>query len=976
MKRKIVVALLVAMLLPALSFAGVAGKISGVVVDKDTGEPLPGVNVIIKDTQMGAATDINGSYIILNVPVGTYTVVAQYIGYKTLEISNIRVHADLTTNVDFELPTTVIEGETVSIVAERPIINKNVTNTVKTIQSEDLKNLPMRDGVETVMNLSSAVVKDGSNFHVRGGRSEENVTYVDGVMTTLLRSGNTNALSVINNAIEESNFHAGGFNAEYGFANSGVLLTATKSGGSDYSFSFEAISDEVFENSEGKTLGTQSWGYNTYTITAGGPIPLVEDKKLRFFVAGERTYNDGYATNWHGIKLDTTVTNNGLEIPINVDFGSGPYPGYFNSKWDVNGNLSFNPSPSFRFKVGGTYHTGKDRAGGSWGDITNYLKNRLNKRWNASAYFKFTHQLSPRFFYTLNFNYFYYKDEFGDIDLWDDIEKYGDPAYNPGRRDWGLGYSHSLFGLLQPEVPGQAYDWYGKTAQVNYGPKFDMTWQFNNYNELKAGFQYDYYTVRRYTVLASTVSLGLHRREIDPENTLTDYDIFRNSYGYYGYDMWGNEINEDQMYEATNDQNQKITANGHDAPRHPVRAAAYIQDKIELKDLVLNAGLRFDHFNTGVESWVDPARLNLNSLNLIGDDSYGDPKTYTIVSPRLGWSFPVTDKTVFHAQFGKFVQMPKVDDMYDGHTYAGRFLQGGNARSMMNPNLKPMQTIQYEVGLKQQIGPNASLNITAFYKDIKDFIQLRVFFPEEGYGYASYFQYQNVDYGTTKGMQVSFTLRRTNRISATVDYTYSKAMGTGSSSGEHFDIAWQDQELRFPTLIMPLAHNQDHVANINVDFRLTRDDGPTLFGFKPLANFGVNAFYTMHSGLRYTKIEPGPLGLFPQNAPSPIEALNASVMPWYNRMDIKVDRTIYAGDFSIKPYIWVYNLFDRENVTNVHNQTGDPHDNGWLKTEDGRAWLEINGSTGEYLAREDMSDGGARGVSTPRIMRFGILVEF
>ena len=798
-------------------------------------------------------------------------------------------------------------------------------------------------------------------------------------MTTYLRSGATNQLTVINNAIEESNFHAGGFNAEYGFANSGVLLTTTKSGGADYHFSLEGISDEVFQNSDHQTLGTQSWGYNTYTLTASGPIPSILDNKLRFFVAGERNFNGGTATNWHGIHLDTTLTSHNQEFPVKADFGPGPYPGYFDSQWDLMGNLSYAPTASMRFKVGGTYHAGEDQAGGSWNNILNYDKNTLNKRWNASGYLKFTHQVNPRLFYTLNLNYFYYNVEWGDPDLWHDVAKYGDPAYNPEKRDWGKSYSYSLFGLLEPQYPGSVTSGLGKTAQTNFGPKFDLTWQLNNHNELRTGFQYDYYTIRRWSMGnggAESISLGLHNRSIDPDNELTDYDIYRNNYGYYGYNMYGEKINEDGTYEVHDNQDNLVKVNGHDAPRHPVRAAFYIQDKIELKDLVFNAGIRVDYYNTGTESWVDPARLIINSTNLIDDESLADPKTYAIVSPRLGWSFPVTDQTVFHAQFGKFVQMPRADDMYDGHTYVGRFLQGGNARSMPNPNLKPMQTMQYEVGIKQQIGARASLNITAFYKDIKDYIQLRIFFPEEGYGYASYMQRQNVDYGTTKGLSIALNLRRTNRISANLDYTYSKAMGTGSSSGSHFDIAWQDQDYGFPTIIMPLDFNQDHVGTINVDLRLTKDDGPTLFGIKPLAKLGFNALYSIHSGSRYTRTEPGPRGLFSQNAPRPLESLNASVMPWYHRLDLRVDKTFSVGQFNFKPFVWIYNVFNRKNVTGVRTQTGDPHDNGWFLTEDGKAWLEINGDAGEYLAREDLSDGGALNLSMPRIVRFGMLIEF
>ena len=982
MNRKILVGLLLLLLIPTWLFAGVTGKISGFVKDQETGDPLPGVNVVIQGTMMGAASDINGFYIILNVPVGTYTLKATYIGYKAVDISNIRVHPDLTTEVNFELPPTVLEGEMVSIVAERPIINKNVTNSVKTLQAEDLKNIPMR-GVQTVMNLSSTVVRDNDNsdnYHVRGGRSEESVTYIDGVLTQRLHDGRANALTVINNAIEETNFHAGGFNAEYGFATSGVLQTTTKSGGADYHITVEGISDEVFKNNDGETLGTTSWGYNTYTVTASGPIPGILDKKLRFFVAGERNYNGGYANTWEGIKFDTVMISHEREQEFIGEWDGGRLPGYFNSTYDVNGNLVYS-LPSIRFRVGGTYHNGEDRAGSRWGGLFNIDKTALNKRWNASAYFNITHNVNPKLFYTFNFNYFYYKFESGDPDFWDEFIKYGDPEYNTNRRDWGLEYNYNLYGFITLQIPGQVSSRYQKRAQANFGPKFDLTWQFNNFNELRTGFEYNYYTVRRYYQYSTTaISLGLHNNSlVDPEDKLTDFDIFRNNLINYGYDVWGTEINSDKIYDATDNQGNIVKVNGQDAPKHPIRGAFYLQDKIELKDLVLNAGVRFDYFSTGTESWKDPGRLDINNTNLIDDASLGDEKIYTIISPRLGWSFPVTDRTVFHAQFGKFVQMPRVDDMYDGHTAVARFIQGGNARTIPNPNLRPQTTIQYEVGLKQQLGENASLSLTAFYKDEKDKIQLRVYTPAEGAEYASYFQLQNIDYGTIKGFTASFNLRRTNRISAWVDYTYSTAMGTGSGSTSHFDIAWQDQQLRFPTIIQPLDFNQDHVATINLDFRLEKDDGPTLFNFKPLANFGINLLYTMHSGSRYTKIEPGARGLFQQNAPRPIEALNASVLPWYYRLDVKIDRSFNIGQFRFKPYVWVYNLFNRKNVTAVYAQSGSPDDNGWFLTEDGKSWLEINGETGEYYARKYMEYGGDQNIanfSTPRILRFGILVEY
>jgi len=984
MRGKWLVVVLVLALLPSLAFSATTGKIAGRVVDKDTKEPLPGVNIVIEGTLMGAATDEKGYYVILNVPVGTYSVRAQYIGYQTVTISNVRVHVNRTTEVNFQLQQTVIEGQEVTIVAERPLVPKNVTNTVKVVTSKELENIPLR-GVTAIMNLSSAVV---GGSHVRGGRTDENVAYIDGVMTTRVLDGATNALTVIHNAIEEAEFHEGGFEAEFGFANAGVLIATTKTGGRRFSGSLEAISDEVFDGKDDKFLGIQTWGLNQYIGTIGGPVPYTNGRG-RFFLAYQRDYNRGRPVfHTEDFKIDTVLTYgvpgtaDYREFHFKIDLPPGRFPGYSYRAHTVNGNVVYDLRP-MRFKIGGTYHTERVQDDSRWDDLWNVWKNQVTKRWNASAYLNITHQLNPRMFYTLNFNYFYYKVEYGDPDLWDDIEKYGDPQYNLGPdgrsalRDWGRTYNLSLFGLLNPIPPGQVMSRYGKSAQENFGPKFQLVWQFNDWNEFKTGFEYNYYTLRRYFMYSTrAISLGLHERAVDSTDTRTDFDIFRNNIINYGYDIWGNEINADQTYEVTHPTGRKVKTTGMDGPKHPVRAAFYVQDKIELEDLILNAGIRVDYLTTGTRSYKDSRRLDINALGLVDPKSYGEERKYLIVSPRLGWSFPVTDRTVFHAQFGKFVQLPRLHDLYDGYTAVGRFLQGGNARTMPNPNLKPERTIQYEVGLKQQIGENASLGMTAFYKDIKDYIQIRVQIPEPGHGYASFFELQNVDFGTTKGVNITFDLRRTKRIAARLDYTFSKAMGTGSNSRDHFDIAWQDQRMRFPTIITPLAHNQDHVGNANIDVRFLKDDGPSIFGFKPIANLGINVFYTVHSGSRYTKIEPGPGGLFPQNAPRPIEALNASTLPWYHRLDLKIDRTFEVGGVRIKPYIWVYNLFNRKNVVGVFRQTGMPHDNGWFLTEDGKAWLRINGKMGEYIARRYLSGLGSRNLGTPRIVRFGLKVDF
>ena len=90
-------------------YAGTTGKIAGLVTSNETGEPLAGVNVIIDGYNLGAATDLEGEYYILNIPPGIYTVKAFYVGYTTQVMEEVRVQVDLTTPVNFNLNTAVLE---------------------------------------------------------------------------------------------------------------------------------------------------------------------------------------------------------------------------------------------------------------------------------------------------------------------------------------------------------------------------------------------------------------------------------------------------------------------------------------------------------------------------------------------------------------------------------------------------------------------------------------------------------------------------------------------------------------------------------------------------------------------------------------------------------------------------------------------------------------------------------------------------
>jgi len=270
------------------------GKIVGVVKDVSSGEPLPGANVVIVGTTMGASTDKEGRYFILNVPPGAYTLQATYVGYQTLQKSNVRVSLDFTTEVNFDLSSEVIElGKVVTVVAERPLVEKTLTQSRSTVGVQELDNtLPVAD-------LSDIVETAASTFqgYIRGGRKYETKTLVDGVdVSETYFSGGTGAFGIFDvghvyqgfrrseiketatvdvptGAVQELSIYAGTFNAEYPTASAGIINLVTKSGG-------DKLHGKVFFR--GKPLNEQKhFGSNVYWMkdSRGGNVGYFEEKQ-------------------------------------------------------------------------------------------------------------------------------------------------------------------------------------------------------------------------------------------------------------------------------------------------------------------------------------------------------------------------------------------------------------------------------------------------------------------------------------------------------------------------------------------------------------------------------------------------------------------------------------------------------------------------------------------------------------------------
>ncbi|NDC87225.1 MAG: TonB-dependent receptor [Bacteroidetes bacterium] len=267
-----------------------SGKIAGTVIDDLTGDPLPGVNITIQGTTQGTSTDLDGNYVIIGIRPGTYAIEASYIGFATQVVSGVRVNIDLTSRVDFTMTEEVIAGEEVVIVAERPMIQKDVTATTAVVSGDQIRAIPV-ENFGDVVELQAGVV-DG---HFRGGRTGEVGYWVDGLPVTDVYNGGL-TLAIENNTVEELQVVTGAFNAEYGQAMSGIVNVVTRdgsnklSGGVSYFTGDYAVANTaIFQELGGIEPGV------VQNVEADFSGPILKEK-LFFFVSGRYFSNDGWFT--------------------------------------------------------------------------------------------------------------------------------------------------------------------------------------------------------------------------------------------------------------------------------------------------------------------------------------------------------------------------------------------------------------------------------------------------------------------------------------------------------------------------------------------------------------------------------------------------------------------------------------------------------------------------------------------------------
>lgn len=927
------------------------GKLVGKVLDADTKDALIGANIIIVGTELGAATDVNGNYFVLNIVPGTYDVRISYVGYGPKVFKEVRIVAGITYELNAELSSEFQLEEIV--VTGKKLFEEKSTNTTKVIDASEIAKIPVK-GVANIASLQAGVVKsegsggaDGNaTINVRGGRGGEVMYIVDGVAQNDAYTG-SNYSQVSNSAIDQLSFQIGGYEAKYGQAQSGIINVTTKSGNPTYSVFGDVLTSSF----------TDDYGYNLYTLNLSGPI-IPGEKDHTIFLSGERGWN-----------LDGSPSAISLQIPT-AGIDSKTLPNMSSSVWRYTVRTYHNLSP-FSVRLGANINLRDFREYAHVYSKNNSEHNLRNESGNYSFSGRLSHNLSSNSFWNLNLGYKYYSRERGDGIWFDNIEAYGDTTAN---RPYILPGTTLIQGsrvTLDPiqlfYAKGRVQALYQHMQNTTLTADLDFTSQLENHLvDVGGGIQYN--TLRFYSLNPVGVA-------IDNDKYSYAYRLALQTPFFFGYDITGkNKASSDGQRRFDNE--NPIDTSLYDVsaePRHPVISYFYVQDRFELSDLVINFGLRFDYFDSKAQVVKDETLpYGYGNPEVFDDADFVTKKAEFYVSPRIGLGFPVTSTTVFHAQFGKFIQPPSLQEVFTSVNALTGLIRDQNF-GLNTGNVNSEITTQYEIGFRQVLGNNlAALNITAFYKNTKGLIndETRFFYRSIGSSVYRYYGPANSDFGTVKGLAVSLDITRISYFSLAFNYTYALAEGTGSSTSSSTTAAFRNDNGETPKVIAPLDFDQRHTGIINVDFSIPKGD------LGVLENLSLNLLFSFQSGRPYTplltqNITPGGSS----NLGETKGYVNSAYGPGSNKLDLKLEKTFFLeNNISLTPYLWVENVFGSENAVNVYRTTGNPYSTGYLSTEEGKALAKGRGPNyvSDYTALErDPSNFGI-----PRLIKLGFKVNF
>ena len=386
----------------------------------------------------------------------------------------------------------------------------------------------------------------------------------------------------------------------------------------------------------------------------------------------------------------------------------------------------------------------------------------------------------------------------------------------------------------------------------------------------------------------------------------------------------------------------------------------------------------------GISGKPTPYRTNPNQT-AISIDAFKDYDPQTTFMPRISFSFPISDEAQFFAHYDIITKRPTSGLRMEPTSYL--FIEKIGSSIINNPNLKPEQTTDYELGFKQKISNSSALTISAYYKEIRNNVQAKLFAGADPN--PNYISYTNIDFGTVKGMIISYDLRRSSNIRIRTSYSLQFANGTGSSATDQLSLVSSGQ----PNLrtMNSLAYDQRHAVKVNFDFRFDEGkkyDGPTItrkikgtdkVQTIPLfENTGINITFNGGSGTPYTK----------RNIlDNKIEGnVNGSRLPWQFWVDAQIDRDIMLkvnkSDGKSKKvlylnvYLQLLNVLNSTNTIGVYSTTGNPNDDGYLSAAQNQSTIGTQTDPQSYRDLYSVMTNNPYNYSLPRRIRLGVILNF
>jgi len=892
------------------------GKIEGTVTDAETGNVLIGVNVVVKGTNLGAATNQEGHFAILNVPPGTHTVTASMIGYDPVRVIDARVNINQTTTIDIELGQTALEMEEITIVAERPIVQRDVSASVLSIESERIETLPVHS-IDQALSLHAGIQMGDEGIIVRGGGARETKFIVDGLSMDDERS-NIPYTAVSLSSLQEVQIQTGGFNAEYGNVRSGVVNVVTREGSVErysgraiihYSppqpknfgpsvYAKDSYFNRPYTDPDVMWTGTDSGAWDRYT----------QDRYPEFRgwnAASERTYADGDPSTdltpeqlyriwqWYR-RRDGNIQK--PDYTIDVGMG-GPVPlvssylgdmrfyaTYFeeremfvlplsrDSYTDRHGQLRItsNLSPSMKLSITGLYGEFHSVSPFTW--MTTPTGRLLRSQSEVANLASSSALYMPGYFSPGSI----YRNMIG-MKLTNAISP---RTYYEVRVQYNSN-QHNVYQIADRDTTRQFELWPG--FYIDEAPEGYIGHTHVPSQGLSLGMGIGgWMNLGRDTTRNTTTTVNFditsqvarsHQIKAGVHFTYNDFRI-RSYTENPGMDTW----NRTMVYDI-----------------FPYRLGAYVQNKMEYGGFIANIGVRLDYSDSNIE-WYDLATYDQYFAPGYGDRIEEDVPRSRVdptwsISPRFGISHPITDNSKLYFNYGHFRSEASSSSRFRlQREYSGLVTHIGN------PELGLEKTIAYELGYEHNLFDRFLLRLAAYYKDISD--QPGWVYYESFDGSVAYNVPENLNYRDIRGFELTIDKRAGKWLTGFINYTYDvRTSGFFGYLQYYQDPTKQRDYLRRnPYQERPRPRP---FARAHFNLRTPEKFGPEIMGSNILGGWEISVLADWRAGAHET--------YNPYEIPGVHD--NVRWRDWYN-VDMRIARRFTVSDYGFQFFVNISNVFN------------------------------------------------------------------